>query len=267
MRNILLSTAAVVLLSTNSLLAAEVGAEIGLDFTQNDNDKIVAETSIDLNVVNPMGFGSIGVVTDGENLSLDSYSIGTSVGNATLSFGDQGDLLGSFGGKTEAVGGTTLANPNDDGESLQANFYGANLMVGFTDITSDITDVKNVQATYTVGTSLLEVQSGVDYNLDSEEVTLLSGLNIPLSNLGIDYAPVGVGLTTTYQVNAESFGFEADASAYGVTVFLNGDEDDMMQNVGAGYYGMINDMGVYAEASYNVDTEEFTPALGLGFSF
>ena len=260
MRNILLSTAAVVLLSTNSLLAAEVGAEIGLDFTQNDNDKIVAETSIDLNVVNSLGFGSIGVVVDGEDLKLDTYSVGTSFNGVALSFGDQGDLLGSFEGKTEAVGGSTLANLDDSGESLHVNAYGANLMIGFTDITSDITDVKNVQATYAIATSGVEIQGGVDYNLDSEEVTLLS-------SAGYAYNNFGLGLTTTYQMEAEAFGFEADVTAYGVTAFVNGDNDDMLQNVGAGYYGMINDMGVYAEASYNVDTEEFTPALGLGFNF
>ena len=260
MRNILLSTTAAMLLTANSLYAAEVGAEIGLDFTQDSNDKIVAETSVDVNIAGSLGFGSVGVVVDGEDLKLDTYSVGTGFNGVALSFGNQGDLLGAFGGKTEAVGGSTLANVDDSGESLQVNVYGANLMVGLTDITTDVTDVKNLQATYAIATNGVEVQGGVDYNLDSEEVTLLS-------SAGYAYNGFGLGLTTTYQVEAEAFGYEADVTAYGVTAFLNGDKDEMVQNVGAGYYGNINGMGVYAEGAYNINTEEFTPAAGLSFSF
>jgi hypothetical protein len=140
------------------------------------------------------------------------------------------------------------------------NAYGFNAMVGLTDITKDVTDVENVQGAYAFGANGIQVLGGVDYNLDSEEITLLSSAGYALSGFGL-------GVTTTYQVEAEALGFEADVTAYGVTAFLNGDKDDMLQNVGAGYYGEVNGMGLYAEGAYNIDSEEFTPAAGLSFNF
>lgn len=259
MRNTLIATAAILGLAS-AVQAADVTADLGVDLTQNAADDIVATTSIDVALTGRMGFGTVGLAVENDNLKLDTYSIGTSVAGVAVSFGDQGDLLGSFGGKTEAVGGSTLANPDDDGESLMVNAYGFNAMVGLTDISQDVTDVENVQGAYAFASNGIQVLGGVDYNLDSEEITLLSSAGYALSGFGL-------GVTTSYQVEAEALGFEADVTAYGITAFLNGDKDDMLQNVGAGYYGEVNGMGLYAEGAYNIDTEEFTPAAGLSFNF
>lgn len=260
MRNTLIAIAATLGLAS-AVQAAEVTADLGLDFTQNASDKVVATTSVDVALTGTMGFGTVGLAVENNTLTLDTYSIGTSIGDVVVvSFGDQGDLLGGFEGKTEAVGGTTLTNLDDDGESLMANAYGFNVMIGLTDISKDVTDVKNVQGAYAFATNGIQVLGGFDYNLDSEEITLLSSAGYAMNGFGL-------GLTTTYQVDAEALGFEADVTAYGVTAFLNGDKDDMLQNVGAGYYGKLNGMGVYAEAAYNIDTEEFTPAAGISFNF
>lgn len=260
MRNTLIAIVATLGLASASN-AADMSVDLGLDFTQNADDKIVASTSVDIDVVGYMGFGSIGIVVDGDDLKLDSYSMGTVIGQtAAVSFGDQGDLLDSFEGKTETVGGSTLANLDDDGESLMVNAYGFNAMIGLTDISKDVTDVKNIQGAYAMGLGGIQAMGGVDYNLDSEEITLLS-------SLGYAYNGIGLGATTTYQVEAKTLGFEADVTAYGITAFLNGDKDDMLQNVGAGYYGEVNGMGLYAEGAYNIDSEEFTPAAGLSFNF
>ena len=259
MRNILIATAATLGLAS-AVQAADLTADLGVDLTQNAEDKVVAKTSVDVAITGAMGFGTVGVAVDGDTLKLDTYSIGTSVAGAVVSFGDQGDLLDAFGGKTEAVGGSTLANPDDEGESLMVNAYGFNAMIGLTDITEDVTDVKNVQGAYAIGTNGLQVLGGVDYNLDSEELTLMS-------SAGYAWNGFGLGLSTSYEVEAETLGFEADVTVYGVTAFLNGDKDDLAQNIGAGYYGEVNGMGLYAEGAYNIDSEEFKPAAGLTFSF
>lgn len=259
MRNTLIATAAILGLAS-AVQAADVTADLGVDLTQNADDKFVASTSVDIALTGTMGFGTVGVTVENDTLKLDTYSIGTSVAGAVVSFGDQGDLLGGFEGKTEAVGGSTLANLDDDGESLMVNAYGFNAMVGLTDITKDVTDVENVQGAYAFGANGIQVLGGVDYNLDSEEITLLSSAGYALNGFGL-------GVTTTYQVEAEALGFEADVTAYGVTAFLNGDKDDMLQNVGAGYYGEVNGMGLYAEGAYNIDSEEFKPAAGISFNF
>jgi hypothetical protein len=259
MKQILLATVATVAMAS-AVNAADIGVEVGLDFAQSATDKIVAESTIDVTLGSPVGVASLGLTSNEGAVEVDSYSLGTTVSGVAVAFGDQGDILDGFEGKTEAVGGSTLANVDDAGESLRVAVAGVSTQIGLTDISEDITDVENIQATYSMATSGIEVGGGVDYNLNTEEFTLLS-------TAGYAYNGIGLGVTTTYQVEAEALGFEADVTAFGITGFLNGDKDDMLQNVGAGYYGAVNGMGYYAEGAYNIDTEEFTPAAGISFKF
>jgi hypothetical protein len=259
MKQILLATVATFALA-GTAMSADLDVELGLDLTQNASDKMVADTTIDISMSAPAGIASLGLVADGDAVKVDSYSLGTVVAGVAVSYGDQGDLLGDFGGKTDSVGGTTLANPNDDGESIKVGAMGVSIMVGLTDVTTDITDVENVQATYSLASNGVEIGTGIDYNMDSEEMVLLSRAGYALDQFGF-------GLTGTYEVEAETYGFEADVTAMGLTAFVNGDDSDMMQNIGGGYTTTINGMGLYAEGSYNLDSEEFTPAVGASFNF
>lgn len=259
MKSALLATAATLALAT-AASAADITGEVAVDFTQNANDKIVAATTIDLAVEATVGVASISLTEENGNIVLDGYSVGTTVGAVTLAYGDQGDLMDAFEGKTEAVGGATLANVDDEGESLMFGTSMVSVMVGLTDVTTDVTDVENVQATAGVEFSGVAIAGGVDYNLDSEETTILA-------NAGYTYNAFALGLTGTYQMDAEALGYEADVTYSGITAFINGDKDDMAQNVGAGYYGDLNGMGYYAEVAYNIDAEEITPAAGISFNF
>lgn len=238
---------------------AVVSGSVGLDFTQNANDDIVGDSVVELGVTSGLGFASVELVEDNGGVSLEKYSMGTTIRGIDVSIGKQGDVLGSFGGMTEKVGGTTLANPADDHESLQIGAAGVLASIGFTDIASDVTDVENVQLAYGTVFNSLTVISGVDYNFNTEDLTLLT-------NVSTGVAGLPVGVTATY---GDTFAYEADVTAFGVTGFVNGDEGDMLQNVGAGYYGDIADTGLsyYAEGAYNLDAEEITPAAGISFSF
>ena len=259
MKKLLLAAVATFALS-GVAFAADTKVELGVDLTQNDNDKIVADTTIDVTLSAPIGVASLGLVADEDAIKVDGYSLGTTVGNVAIAFGDQGDILDGFEGKTEAVGGATLANLDDAGESVKVSVAGITALIGLTDVTKDVTDVKNIQAGYSMATAGIEASGAIDYNLDSKETTLLSAA-------GYAFNGVGLGVTTTYQVDAKAFAYEADVTLAGVTAFVNGDKDDLLQNVGAGYYGNLNGMGLYAEAAYNVDTEEFKPAAGISFAF
>ena len=259
MKQILLATVATFALA-GTAMSADLNVELGLDLTQNAADDIVAGTTIDIDMSATTGIASLGLVVKDDVVKVDSYSLGTVVAGVAVSYGDQGDLMGDFGGKTDSVGGTTLANPNDDGESIKVSVAGVGLLVGLTDVTKDITDVENVQATYSLATSGVEIGTGIDYNMNSEEMILLSHAGYAMNQFGF-------GVTGTYEVEAESYGFEADVTAMGLTAFVNGDDSDMMQNVGGGYTTTINGMGLYAEGSYNLDSEEFTPAVGASFNF
>ena len=73
-----------------------------------------------------------------------------------------------------------------------------------------------------------------------------------------------VGLAVTY---ADYAAYEATVGYDAFTAYLNGDENDTFQNVGVGYSAAVQGADVYAEVGYNLDTEEFTPAVGVSINF
>jgi len=261
MKKLFLTTAASALIA-GSAFAADITGDVAVDFTQNADDNIVGTQSIGFGVDAPIGDAGFGVTTDGADVTLDSWYLGTTLSGVGLSLGDQGDILGSFEGKMEAVGGTTLANPDDSGESLSLSIAGADVMVGLTDMSADVTDVENVQGAYSLSFSGFDAAAGIDYNMDSEEFTYLGSVGY-----GLNVAEQEVGLGTTFTYANETFAYETSVNAFGITGFINGDQDEMMQNVGAGYGLTLGGLDVYAEAAYNLDSEEFTPAAGVGFAF
>jgi hypothetical protein len=254
-----LTEEAPVTISAQVAPAPILSGTIGFDLTENASGNIVADSVVELGVTAPLGFASVDVIEENGTAKLDGYSMGTTIAGVDVSIGKQGDVLGSFGGVTEVVGGATLANPASDHETIQIGTRGVLASVGFTDVTKDVSDIENVQVAYGMMLNGVAVVSGLDYNFNSEDVTLLTNATTTVQG-------VPVGLTATY---ADHFAYELDASMFGVTGFVNGDEDDMLQNIGAGYYGTITGSGFdfYAEAGYNLDAEEITPAAGISFSF
>lgn len=254
--------ASVITLTATGALAGDLGGEISMDFSKNANDKIVAETGVDLIITGNSGLaGSVGLTVDGnDTVKLDSYSVGTTLGaNASVSIGKQGDLLSAFEGQTEKVGGQTLANPDDEYVSVKAEAFGVQALVGFNDIASDMSDIKNVQLGYNF--SLSNVGAGVAVNWDeaSNDITAALGANV-------DVKGITVGGTLTYTDAA--IGYEVSAGYGAVRGFVNGDDTDAVQNVGGGIYkDFSTGMGLYAEAGYNLDSKDLTPAAGVSFKF
>ena len=71
----------------------------------------------------------------------------------------------------------------------------------------------------------------------------------------------------TYGTELQTLSFEADATAFGVTAYLNGDENDMTENVGAGYVTEVGGLGLETAMNYNFDAEEVSPQVTLSFAF
>lgn len=270
MKKLLFTTATFALLSGYAY-AAEVTGNIEIDFSENAEEKYVADTTLEFELQSDNGVGGISFELDGGNVVVDKWSVGTSYKEFTVSFGDQGDLLEGFEGSTEVVGGASLLDPEDDGESIMLGFAGAKVMVGLTDITTDVTDAKNVQATYgvsfgggeagaTVGLPSVSILGGFDYNLDAEQTNVFGKLTSTVSDFTLNS-------TITYAEATEAIGFESDVSAYNFTGFVNGNDEDMVQNIGGGYYPKFNQLGLFVEASYNLDSEEISPAAGVRFEF
>lgn len=250
------------IVAATQAFAADVTGSVDLDMTENASGNMIVTPGIDMAIEGGVGMGSIGLTVDNatDTVKLDSYSVGVKINpTTTLSFGDQGDLLGAFEGSTEVVGGTTLLDLDDSGESVALTMGALSAGLRFKDIGNDVTDVEAVQAVYGADIAGLGITAGVDYNIDSEEASTFATATASLG----DVSATG---TISYR---DELAYEVDAAYNQFGVFVNGDENDALQNVGGGIYSSVAGTGMsfYAEAGYNVDTEVVTPAAGVSFNF
>lgn len=257
--NKLLTTTALVFFA-GSVSAADMGGKITTEIAENADDKWGATTSFDLGIAS-MGtavpaFAAIDldVNTDGD-VTLDEWQVGTVVnGDAMISFGDQGNVW------IDTEDGSTMADP-DMKESIQVKALGAQMGVSWKDIEADATEIETVSGMYEMNMGLINLQAAGSYNLDSEEYVIGSRSDYLLND------NIGLGAAVTYDSGSEDIGFEVDAGAYGTTVFVNGDQDEMLQNVGGSYEYTLLGIDLEAGAVYNLDAEELTPTASVSFSF
>lgn len=262
--NKFLATAAIVFAGTAAFAEdGAMGPRVGISgevetvIAETAGDKYGATTSLDLNLnVYSAGTARMDFVVDttSKEIELDEWAIGVPLGMAKLSFGDQGNIF------VEGETGVTLEEP-DMGTSISAEVMNAKIAIGFSDITTDVTDVENIQGSYNSALGIIGVTASGDYNLDSKDWILGNRIDADL-----DLAAVGV--TTTYGSASETFAFEADATVYGITAYVAGDQNDFAQNVGASYeYNLTSNLQLNAGADYNIDSEELKPEFGVSFNF
>lgn len=261
---LLLTTVAAVAFA-GAAFAADVSGSVGADFSKNNAGDFIATPTVELSfghkAAGATAFGAVGVEADNGDLVVDSWHVGVAVGGSSVSFGDQGDLF-SFGG-LEAVGGDTLADPADDHESIIVEHTVFSGLIGFTDIGTDISEIENLQLGYASDYGKIDVAAALDYNLNTEDTTVAVATGVDVSEA------LYANLTVTY---ADAFAYEA-LGAYTVSEsikvsgYINGDEDDFAQNIGAGVLYGKDGLEAYAEVGYDIDAEEVTPALGVSFSF
>lgn len=253
----LLTTTALVMF-TGTAMAADLSGEITVDIEENAAGDWGATTSFDLGIsAGDIATGAMSFVVDSEgDVALDEYAIGTPVAGAFISFGDQGNAW------IDSEDGSTLADPAME-ESIMVSAHGATMAIGWTDIEADATEISNVQGLYgmTIGAGAAHVTTAGDYNFNSEEWTIGGRADTFLSE------DIGAGAAMTYGSADETIGYEADATAYGVTAYLNGDQDDMAQNVGGSYTYNLNGIKLGAGVNYNIDSEETTPSASVAFAF
>ncbi len=233
-----------------------ISGELSLDFAETANDKIGGKMGLDLGV-DVSGLATVDLdfsATDGNAVTLDNWTVGTQVGALGVAFGDDNGVMPG------AEGEQTLAAPAM-AESLAVTTGAVTVALGFTDWTTDITDISNVQGAYTLGVAGLDVTAAADYNLDSENTVLGAGVG------GLDLGVAALGGAMTYDVDAEVFGFETVATRGGLTAYLNGDDTNLLQNVGGEYEMDVAGATFAAGANYDVDAEDLTPTASLSFNF
>jgi hypothetical protein len=264
MRNVFITTVAAMAISTAAFAEDTVAPTVGpvisgavnLDFAETAGDKIGGTMGIELDIdAGSMATIDLNFVSADESaLEVDTWAVGTNVAGVGVAVGDD---LGVMPG---AEGEQTLAAPAM-AEAVQVTVGDAVVAVGLTDWSADITDISNIQGAYTLGLAGLDATVAADYNLDSENTVLGAGVS------GLDLGLASVGGALTYDMDAETFGYESVATAYGITAYLNGDDTDMLQNVGGEYAVDVAGATFTAGANYNIDTEDFAPTAGLAFNF
>jgi hypothetical protein len=232
--------------------------EIKTTIAETAADKYGATTTFGLDVgVTGIAFGGLDfAVGSDDKLALDEWHIGANLGLATVSYGDQGNnWIG-------AEGEQTIADPAM-GDSLKVAVGDATVALGMTDATADVTDLSNVQATYTMGVADdLSLTGAVDYNLDSETTILGASLG------GVDLGVATASGAFTYGLDSEAWGYEGVVATGGLTAYLNGDNVETLQNIGGGYDMTIaSGLELGADVSYNINDEQFTPSVSASFSF
>ena len=252
MKNLLLTTVAVFSLAS-AAMAADVSGKVSVDVAENAAGNWGATTSFDLGVsASDIANASIDLVaTPGSDISIDGWSLGTTIGTVALSFGDQGGVF------VEGYNGATLADPAI-GDSLQLSMGGASVALGFADITADLTDVEKLQAAYALSVAGADVVAAVDYNLDSSDYVIGATASYAVNDA------LALGGAVTY---GDLFAYEATVSTMGITAYLNGDENTMAQNVGAGYEAVYGGLTLGADVNYNLDSSDFTPGVSVSFAF
>jgi hypothetical protein len=258
MRNVFITTVTA-MACASTVNAADLGGSVGVEFTENSAGDYVATTTLGMGVnATGVAFGGFTVESvDGATFTIDEWQLGTTVGNATVSIGDQGDLFPSAG--LEIVGGTTLADPATN-DSVIVDLGVAAVMVGFTDVTTDVTDIANVQASVSTALVGADVTLAVDFNTATDDMTFGA-------DVGYNIDSVALGLVATYAQSTETVAYEASVG-YGIaTAFVNGDDSDWAQNVGAGVNTEFGSLNVYAEGEYNIASEDTTFGAGVAFNF
>ena len=235
-----------------------LSGEVELKFTQDaTTDKWGGAMGLDLGI-DANGVSSVDLdlsAQDGGSVTLDNWTVGTNVAGVGVAVGDDnGVFVGAEGEQTIAAPAMT--------ESVKVTVGDAAVAVGLTDWTTDAFDISNIQGSYAIGdVAGLSVTASGDYNLDSENIVLGGAVG------GLEAGPAGISSTVTYDVDAELWGFEGVATMGAITAYANGDDTDLLQNVGGDYEYNLGGATLNTGMVYNLDSEEFTPSASVSFNF
>jgi hypothetical protein len=267
----ILTTIAAILVATTAMAdqAVEVtptaatpviSGAVNLDFAETAANKTAGTMGIELDV----DAGSLATVdldfkaTDGNSLTLDTWTVGTTIGAVGLAFGDDNGLLPETGANASADG--TLAKPAMT-ESLALSFGNASVAVGLTDWTTDVSEVSNLQGAYTVDAGIVDVTASADYNRTTENTVLGAEVG------GLDLGMMTAGGMMTYDTDAEDWAFEGSVATGGLSAYINGTDDNRLQHIGGEYVLNYAGAELSAGVDYDTDAKDWKPTAGLSFNF
>ena len=267
----ILAIAMVAAMATTSAMAEETVAvatptapvltgAINLDFAETTAGKTAGTMGVELD----FDAGDVATVdldfkaTDGNALTLDTWTVGTTIGAVGLAFGDDNGLLPETGANASADG--TLAKPAMT-ESLALSFGNASVAVGLSNWTTDVSEVSNLQGAYTLDAGIVDVTASADYNRTSENTVL--GAEIA----GLDLGMMTAGGMATYDTDAEDWAFEGSVATGGLEAYINGSDDNKLQHIGGEYTLNYAGAELSAGIDYDTDAKDWSPMAGISFNF
>jgi hypothetical protein len=233
---------------------------VNLDFAETAAGKTAGVMGIELDIDAP-GVATVDLdfkATDGNALTLDTWTVGTTIGAVGLAFGDDNGLLPETGANASADG--TLAKPAMT-ESLALSFGNASVAVGLTDWTTDVSEVSNLQGAYTVDAGIVDVTASADYNRTSENTVLGAEVG------GLDLGMMTAGGALTYDTDAADWAFEGSVATGGLSAYINGTDDNRLQHIGGEYVLNYAGAELSAGVDYDTDAKDWKPTAGLSFNF
>jgi len=237
-----------------------VSGAVNLDFAEGTTGKTGGTMGIELDI----DAGSLATVdldfkaTDGNALTLDTWTVGTEVAGVGIALGDDNNLMPETAANAAADG--TLAKPAMT-ESVALSFGSASVAVGLTDWTTDVSEVSNIQGAYTIDMDRFAITGAMDYNRTSENTVL--GAEVA----GIDLGMASAGGALTYDTDAEDWAYEGTVDVSGLTAYINGTDANRLQHVGGEYVMNYAGAELSAGVDYDTDAETWTPTAGLSFNF
>lgn len=255
---------AATMIAGSAAAQSPLSGEVELEFKENPiSEKIAGTMNLDLGInvgtvsTVDLDFGAKGDGSfNGSSLKLNDWTVGTNMYGVGVEIGtDNGVFVG-------AEGEQTLADPTMD-ESVKVTVGAAKVAIGFANFTRDVSELSNIQGSYTTTVQNYDVTVSADRNLDTDNTVVGSTVS------GFRFNEVALSGTVTYDTDAEALGYEVVAETdTNITAYLNGDNEDTLQNVGGEYvYNLEGGAELSAGANYNMETEEFAPTAGISFKF
>lgn len=261
MKKLLISTAAIAFLAgtayAQETLNPVMNGSVEVEVKENAAGDYAATTTFGLGIeAGSIAYGSASVESvNGNTFEIDEWQIGTMLGFVDLSFGDQGGLFVESWSDYSSIIDPTMS------ESIAVRAGDLEFAVGFTDITKDISDISNVQGAYTLGIDVVEVTASADYNFNSDDWA------IGTRTEGIELAGIALGSTMSYGSASEELAYEVDGTLMGITGYVNGDQNDVLENIGAGYDFGYRNIAIGTDINYNIDSEKLSPKVALKLNF
>ena len=262
MKKLLISASAIMFLA-GTAYAQDIttkpvmNGSVEVEVKENSAGDYAATTTFGLGVeVGSIAYGSASVESiNGNTFEIDEWQIGTMLGSLDLSFGDQGGMFVESWSDYSSIIDPEMA------ESVAVRAGDLAFAVGFTDITNDISDISNIQGAYTLGVDVVEVTASADYNFNSDDWAVGTRAE------GIQLAGIDLGSTMSYGSAADELAYEVDGTLMGITAYVNGDQNDILENIGAGYDFGYGNMAIGTDINYNVDSEKLSPKVALKLNF